>query len=164
MSLLSLRTARLRAMPWQQLSEAELADLFAPDVVQWLPGGFQGLAGDAPRRAFLAALSNEADVAALQDSTGQGIGLVILSAPQQEAGLHGGALRSLGYLFAEAAWGQGLATELLGGLQDSLRGSGVTLSGGVMAQNTASARVLEKAGFAAAPAQGETVYRWHAGR
>ncbi|KIC13826.1 GNAT family N-acetyltransferase [Leisingera sp. ANG-Vp] len=158
MSLLDLQTSRLRAAPWQDLADAELADLFAPKVVQWLPAGFQSPADEAARRVFLQAVSQQAEVIALRSLAGQGIGLVILSSPED-----GGATRNLGYLFAESAWGQGLAGELIAGLQACFSGSGVTLSGGVMQENAASARVLEKAGFTPQPAGAETVYSWHAG-
>ncbi|MCF6431831.1 GNAT family N-acetyltransferase [Leisingera sp. MMG026] len=158
MSLLDLQTSRLRAVPWRNLTDAEMAELFAPKVVQWLPSGFQTPEDDGARRAFLEAVSQQAEVIALRETAGQGIGLVIFSFPDK-----GAAIRNLGYLFAEAAWGQGLASELLGGLQAHFRGSGVTISGGVMQQNAASARVLEKAGFTPGPSGTETVYSWRAG-
>lgn len=53
-----------------------------------------------------------------------------------------------GYLFAEAVWGQGLATELVSGLASEMAGKGpIRLVGGVDKRNKASARVLSKAGF-----------------
>ncbi|NSY37605.1 GNAT family N-acetyltransferase [Leisingera sp. ANG59] len=158
MSLLDLETGRLRAAPWQDLTAAELADLFAPEVVQWLPAGFQAQGSDESRRDFLAAVSQQAEVAALCNTAGKGVGLIILSFPEE-----GGSIRNLGYLFAEIAWGQGLASELISGLQAHFRGSGVTLSGGVMQENAASAWVLQKAGFTPEPAGAETVYSWFSG-
>ncbi|OBY24432.1 GNAT family N-acetyltransferase [Leisingera sp. JC1] len=158
MSLLDLKTGRLRAAPWQDLTAAELAGLFAPKVVQWLPDGFQAQGSDQSRREFLAAVSQQAEVAALCNAAGEGVGLIILSFPEE-----GSSIRNLGYLFAESAWGQGLASELIGGLQAHFRGSGVTLSGGVMQENAASARVLQKSGFTPEPAGAETVYSWFSG-
>lgn len=155
MSLLELQTSRLRAARWQELTEAELAGLFAPKVVQWLPEGFQAQGSDQARRDFLAAVAQQAEVIGLRAAEGQGIGLLILSHPED-----GSKTRNLGYLFAEAAWGQGLASELISGLQAHFSGSGICLSGGVMQENAASARVLEKAGFTPQPAGGETVYSW----
>lgn len=155
MSLLDLQTSRLQAAPWQGLAEAELAGLFAPKVVQWLPAGFQTPEDGGARRAFLEAVSQQAEVIALRNAAGQGIGLVILSHPEE-----GGSTRNLGYLFAGSAWGQGLASELIAGLQAHFRGSGVTLSGGVMQENGASARVLEKAGFTPEHSGAEIVYSW----
>ncbi|MEX0303034.1 MAG: GNAT family N-acetyltransferase [Leisingera sp.] len=157
MSLLDFQTARLQAVPWQDLTALEMAGLFAPNVVRWLPQGFQATEDDGARRAFLAAVSQQAEVIALRNLAGQSIGLVILSFPEE-----GRLIRNLGYLFAEPAWGQGLASELIAGLQVHFRGSGVTLSGGVMQENAASARVLEKAGFTPEPMGAETVFCWRA--
>ncbi|KIC31919.1 GNAT family N-acetyltransferase [Leisingera sp. ANG-S5] len=158
MSLLDLKTRRLRAGAWQDLTAAELEGLFAPKVVQWLPAGFQAQGGDQSRRDFLAAVSQQAEVVALRTVSGEGVGLIILSLTEDSS-----SIRNLGYLFAEAVWGQGLASELIAGLQAHFRGSGVTLSGGVMQENAASARVLQKAGFTPAPAGEETVYSWYSG-
>ncbi|CUH98066.1 GNAT family N-acetyltransferase [Leisingera aquaemixtae] len=155
MSLLTLRTRRLRAARWQELTEADLAALFAPKVVQWLPEGFQTQDSDRARRDFLAAVAQQAEVIGLCAAKGQAIGLLILSHPED-----GSKTRNLGYLFAETAWGQGLASELISGLQAHFSGSGICLSGGVMQENAASARVLEKAGFTPQPAGGETIYNW----
>lgn len=158
MSLLDLKTKRLRAASWHDLTALELEELFAPKVVQWLPDGFQTAQDHSARQAFLRAVSQQAEVVALQNTAGDGIGLVILSLPEE-----GSDTRNLGYLFAEAAWGQGLASELIAGLQAHFRGSGVTLSGGVMQENAASARVLQKSGFTPEPAGAETVYSWFSG-
>jgi len=70
----------------------------------------------------------------------------------------------IGYLFAEAAWGNGLATELVAGLVDWARQHQLisTLTGGVATDNPASARVLVKNGFTAidgADREGEAIYR-----
>lgn len=123
-------------------------------MVRWLPGGFQGTTDEAGRRAFLDMLSAEAEAVALISQDG-GIGLLILSRPQP-----GSAERHIGYLLAQSAWGQGLASELLRAVQDMFRASGVVLSGGVMDENAASARVLEKAGFTGIREGDEVVYRW----
>lgn len=154
LNLQDLHSLRLRAVRWQELSAAELNELFAPDVVRWLPGGFQGTADEAARRRFLGQLSQAAEVVALR-AEGRGIGLLILSYPRA-----GSRERHIGYLLAERGWGKGLATEMLRAVQDLFRGSGVVLSGGVMDDNAASARVLEKAGFAGTREGDEVIYRW----
>lgn len=155
MTLSALRSARLTAVPWPRCNATELAALFAPEVVRYLPPGFQGLDDDDVRRSFLNSLADEAEVVALR-MQGEGcVGLLILSLPQD-------GVRHLGYLLARRVWGQGLASEMLAALQDLLGGTGVTLAGGVMDANTASARVLEKAGFVAGSGDGDTVYRWTA--
>ncbi|MFW8634394.1 GNAT family N-acetyltransferase [Cribrihabitans pelagius] len=157
MSLLDLQTPRLRAGRWQDLAEGDLAALFAKPVVRWLPPGFQGLSQAAAQRAFLGALAEQAEVAALFGRDGHGAGLVILSHPEPRS-----RTRNLGYLLVEDVWGQGLAGELLTALQTQFRGSGATLRGGVMQANAASARVLARAGFSAEAQDGETVYSWTA--
>ena len=65
-----------------------------------------------------------------------------------DATLHSGEVR-LGYVFAEAAWGHGYATELVWGFVSECRERGVTaeLVAGVTEANTASRKVLDKAGF-----------------
>jgi len=155
MSLTSLRTARLRGGDWRALCADDLAALFAPDVVKFLPSGFQGLEVEDEQRSFLAELSQQASVLALFDLSGRGVGLLILSHADQNT-----PERHLGYLFAQHVWGQGLATELIAALQTEFRDTNVTLCGGVMLGNTASARLLERAGFHGADFDGEVIYRW----
>jgi RimJ/RimL family protein N-acetyltransferase len=54
----------------------------------------------------------------------------------------------LGYFLGQQSWGQGLASELLAGLVQSLRQcDNAVIVAGVDPDNTASARVLEKVGF-----------------
>ena len=69
----------------------------------------------------------------------------------------------IGYLFAEAAWGQGVATELVAGLADWARTqeSVHTLTGSVASTSRASARVLVKNGFekTADNDDGEEIYQ-----
>lgn len=153
--LLDLKSARLTARRWQDLSAPDLEALFAPDVVRWLPGGFQGTTDDASRRAFLDMLAAEAETVALYSAEG-GIGLLILSHPEPDS-----SERHIGYLLAEKDWGKGLASELLRAVQALFRGSGVVLAGGVMDDNAASARVLEKTGFTGTREGDEMVYRWN---
>ncbi|APG46265.1 GNAT family N-acetyltransferase [Phaeobacter porticola] len=163
MSLLSLRSDRLVAIRPEEIATGDLAALFAPEVVRWLPPGFQTCEGEADQRAFLRKLQHQAEVIGLADARGEVLGLMVLTdaAPGEDT-------RHLGYLLAERVWGQGLASELLAALQVQMRGRAVTLAGGVMMQNHGSARVLVKAGFvpdhaeASAAAEGEVIYRWRA--
>lgn len=155
MTLAGLTTVRLRGGEWCELCGDDLAALFAPDVVEFLPGGFQGLEVVGEQRAFLAELSQRADVLALFDAFGQGVGLLILSHANPNT-----SERHLGYLFAQNVWGQGLATELVAALQALFRDTNVTLCGGVMLGNTASARLLDRAGFHGVEFDGEVIYRW----
>ena len=77
--------------------------------------------------------------------SGWPMGLVILFETPPEVGME----VRLGYLLADAGWGMGFATEIVGGLirwcraQPSIR----SLAGGVASDNAASRRVLEKNGF-----------------
>ncbi|WP_240931648.1 GNAT family N-acetyltransferase [Parasedimentitalea denitrificans] len=150
-----MSTERLRGGHWQQLSRDDLAALFAPDVVAFLPPGFHGLTTQISQRNFLTILSKQAEVVGLFEPSGAGVGLLILSNAEPNS-----SDRHLGYLLAQRVWGQGLATELIAALQDRYRGTDVTLSGGVMHDNTASARLLQRAGFAGEAHGDETVYRW----
>jgi len=155
LSLASLNTAQLRGGDWRELCADDLAALFAIDVVEFLPTGFHGLDTAEQQQDFLGALSQQADVLALFDVSGQGVGLVILSHANPNS-----PERHLGYLLAQRVWGQGLATEVIAALQAQFRETNVTLCGGVMQGNTASARLLERAGFHGAEFDGEAIYRW----
>ncbi|MFP3382190.1 GNAT family N-acetyltransferase [Tritonibacter sp. SIMBA_163] len=161
MALLALQSERLRAVPVARLSPQDRDALFEPEVVTYLPDGFQGLETDAARCVLLDGVQQEAEVVALSTRAGEVIGLLILS-----HGAAGDRLRHLGYLFVRATWGQGYASEMLRALQDLYRGQPVVLSGGVMADNAASARVLQKNGFVrGAPSEaGEVTYTWDAER
>ncbi|AZV77437.1 N-acetyltransferase [Parasedimentitalea marina] len=155
MTLAGLTAGRLQGGDWRQLSPDDLATLFKPEVVEFLPHGFQGLLTEPDQRAFLTALSSQAEVLALFEETGAGVGLVILSHADPDS-----TERHLGYLLAQRIWGQGLATGLIAGLQDLYRGTDVTLCGGVMQGNTASARLLQRAGFQGRDTGDEVVYCW----
>ena len=77
--------------------------------------------------------------------SGEFLGLLILAKPPGVSDIH------LGYLFAETAWGNGYATELLRGVvtvaKANKSGRSIKLVAGVERDNAASIRVLEKAGF-----------------
>lgn len=49
MALLDLQSERLRAVPVARLSPQDREALFEPEVVAYLPDGFQGLETDAAR-------------------------------------------------------------------------------------------------------------------
>jgi len=73
------------------------------------------------------------------------LGLLMLVEIAEDCGMRAW---HLGYLLAQSAWGQGYASEMVGGLVDACRSAGpMRLIGGVGHGNKASARVLEKAGF-----------------
>jgi RimJ/RimL family protein N-acetyltransferase len=154
-TLAGLSAGRLRGSDWRQLARADLAALFEPEVVEFLPSSFHGLTTEISQREFLTNLSQQAEVVALFETSGLGVGLVILSHTEPDS-----SERHLGYLLARRVWGQGLATELIAALQEMYRGTDVTFCGGVMQGNTASARLLHRAGFQADDHGDEVVYRW----
>ncbi len=83
---------------------------------------------------------------ATERASGRPIGLVILhDAARDESAID----VRIGYLIVEAAWGRGLATELVGGLVEWARTQPCvhTLTAGVDPAQQASARVLLKNGF-----------------
>ena len=155
MTLAGLSAGRLHGGDWRQLRRDDLAALFEPEVVEFLPPGFHGLTTVTSQREFLTSLSQQAEVVALFEPSGAGVGLLILSYAEP-----GNTERHLGYLLAQRVWGQGLATELIAALQDVVHGSNVILCGGVMHGNAASARLLHRAGFQAEDQGDETEYRW----
>lgn len=87
---------------------------------------------------------------------GRAIGFLILfeSPSRQEPAL---VDVRLGYVLAEAAWGKGLASELVSGLVEWARSKGSikSISGGVAKDNPASAQVLLNNGFAAVDYDGD---------
>ena len=148
-------TSRLLVRDWRpvieksasrKVLEAELSSILSRPVLQHLPPSMH--LDDAPGRmsSWIDARAKECDVLLVQrkDSAAV-IGLVILASESASAAVPD--LR-IGYLFAESAWGQGFASELLEGLVAwTGRAGPVRLVGGVGKDNPASARVLEKAGF-----------------
>ena len=98
---------------------------------------------------------------AMELETGRIVGLLILFEAADELDPRGVDVR-LGYALAEAAWGRGFASELVGGLIEWSRSepSIRTISAGVAPTNEASAQVLRKNGFVlSAVSDSEQVYR-----
>jgi len=150
---LTFATARLRVSHWQAdlanpaaraRLEAELDKLLTPAVMAHLPPSVQrqGSPGDIP--IWIAARHDHGAEVATVVADNTLVGLVFAFFPDPDAeDLH------IGYLFGEAAWGQGFATEMVAGLLHNLQQLGHcgTVHAGVDPKNTASVRVLEKAGF-----------------
>ena len=152
-------TERLAVRDWMPLLEhpaeaARLADalrpILTPPVMRHLPEHVKlpQTAPDIPQ--WMADRAEQGAVATITDTEARAlVGLLFLSHPEQTPG---GSERYLGYLFAQDAWGKGYATEAVTGLLAHLDGQGVLrLLAGVTPENTASARVLVKAGFAHDP-------------
>ncbi|NDW54238.1 GNAT family N-acetyltransferase [Aliiroseovarius sp. PrR006] len=148
-------TQRLSVFSWHDVLadpamraslEAELSGLLTPKVLEHLPPPLQLEGGKASISDWIDARSAESEVHLVEDlRTSDLLGLLILaegaSDPDQTV-LH------IGYLFAQHAWGQGYASEMLVGLCSVVeQDRPARLAGGVDRQNQASARVLQKAGF-----------------
>ncbi len=124
-----------------------ISSLLTPSVLQHLPPPLQVIDASAEAQDWIAARDAESDVLTVQGQDGGPlIGLLILATVDEVGGVQ---TRHIGYMLAEAYWGRGYATELIGGLVDWVRikGQPVRLIGGVDAGNTASAKVLLKNGF-----------------
>lgn len=156
----TVQTDRLLARNWHvdagagwppdELIEA-VVSLLTPKVTESLPVGWQG--EYTPERARRWTQERDAESVVLEvieRSSQRTIGLMLLNEEQRETGET--EIR-LGYLLAEQVWGRGLATELLTGFVDWCEqfAGVVVISAGVDAANPASARVLEKCGFARLP-------------
>ncbi|MDJ0821609.1 MAG: GNAT family N-acetyltransferase [Paracoccaceae bacterium] len=142
-------TERLRVRDWTpRMQEAALRrglrDLLTPAVLAHLPPPLWPEADD-DLSAWVAARQAESQVMlVLEREDGALLGLLILADPDRSGDV---PVQHVGYLLGEAAWGQGYASELVRGLVDVAQGP-LRLIGGVARDNPASARVLEKAGFA----------------
>ena len=150
-------TARLTVESWRPLLASpssrevlieELTPMLTRNVMQHLP---ELLHVDQERDAIVQWISDrnaESEVLAVRDQKHSTLlGLLILAEMPEDDGscsLH------LGYFLSEDAWGKGYATELVSGLVEYLkyRRDVARIQGGVGVGNKASARVLEKVGFA----------------
>lgn len=156
---LAFETERLRVQHWQKMLDdpparerlvKEIEPLLQPDVLRDLPPSMH--LGDAP-----GAICNWVEARAAESECyhvtrrvdGDLLGLLILvedTSPTPVPTLH------IGYLFAQTAWGQGFATELLGGVLDVAKRYGpLCLMGGVAQSNPVSAHILRKLGFEKQP-------------
>lgn len=150
------QTARLTVSKWdsaladpagRQRIETALPGLLTPAVVRHLPDSVQ-LNGTADQIGdWITQRRGHMDVW-LVERLDQLIGLLFLFGSNDSDA----PTRHFGYLFAEQAWGQGYATELVQGLVDFLdHGDPLTLRAGVALGNPASAGVLTKSGFVPLP-------------
>ena len=143
-------TDRLRVEDWngalahpdtRVTLEGELQKVLTPEVLAHLPGPLQLGSGADAGKDWVSGRAEESDVfTSYGQPSGELIGLLIVFV--EEGSGH------IGYLLGKDHWGKGYATELLRGLIKAAQRAGlVRLAGGVGADNPASARVLEKAGF-----------------
>lgn len=148
---LEFRTERLTVKCWSALQAdrdalarlvAELAGILTPATTAFLPPNMQVAAGGGDIGAWVRGRATESDVCTVRQVDGKLVGLLILHVS--------GDIIRIGYLLGEAFWGRGYGTELVQGFVRWCAASGgrYQLIGGVEADNQASIRVLEKAGFA----------------
>ena len=115
-----------------------MAGMLTPPVLRHLPPPLQQTDDIG---AWIDLRHAEASIFLVQTNDARLIGLLILAdMGGTPASIH------VGYLFGEAHWGRGYATELLRGLVASVTPP-VRLVAGVAPENRASVRVLERAGF-----------------
>lgn len=149
-----VRWAPLLGDPAQRSAlERELDMLLSAAVLSDLPPSMQRQATGQTVSAWIDDRAAESDVFVLREVNGQElVGLLILNTTADPVPhLH------LGYLLDHAVWGRGYATELVCGLLDvAKRAAPLRLIGGVSRDNPASARVLQKAGFALDQATDDT--------
>lgn len=164
-----LSTDRLVAAEWHWLADRHGLDLV--DVVssvltaattEALPPSWQGDHDRARATAWIGERDEESPtLLVVERDGGRAVGLLILFPSTEGAGPEPVELR-LGYVLAEAAWGRGLASELVAGLVDWARSTPTiaSLAGGVAEGNEASVKVLRRNGFQPAEVSGgEQVYR-----
>lgn len=153
----AFETERLHVDGWHSLSRDDdslaraVATVLTERVTRSLPTSWQGGYTEERARDWIAERDAEGTtLLVVEQSTGQVVGFVILF----ETGAHSapdgvGVEVRVGYLLSEPTWGQGYASELIGGLVGWCRGRTAiySLTGGVGRDNAASVRVLQKNGF-----------------
>jgi RimJ/RimL family protein N-acetyltransferase len=131
-----------------QLAEI-VAGILTPTTTSELPPAWQGNYDDQRAAAWIEDRDDESPTLLVVDHrTVEPIGLLILFESDSEVDAGTTDVR-VGYVIAEPAWGQGLASELVGALVawGRERPSIGSMSAGVNASNHASVRVLHKTGF-----------------
>ncbi|MEM8729734.1 MAG: GNAT family N-acetyltransferase [Pseudomonadota bacterium] len=152
-------TVRLSVQNWlpnldnvqtRQALEQSLSAILSDRVLEHLPTPLQLEYPKGGVSTWIDARAKESEVLLVSWKQSKTlVGLLILASG-------GGAaerpLVHIGYLLAETAWGQGVASELLRGLVAAVKKEGpARLVGGVCRNNPASARVLQKTGFVLSP-------------
>lgn len=151
------KTARLDVVGWHSSPLPpgnSLADvvttLLTATTTRALPPSWRGDYDHARAAAWIRERDDESAVSLATDrETAIPVGLIILfEAPGNDGS--GRVDVRLGYLLAESVWGNGLGTELVAGFVEWCRSMPRvrSIAGGVGSDNTASARVLAKNGFA----------------
>ncbi len=151
-------TDRLQVVGWRSRGDAALTAFLTSalthNVTRELPPSWQTGLTLSGAKAWIAKRDGEGKMFLIEAKYSAPIG-VFMFFPDMPTPTQGQV--RVGYVFAEQAWGQGYATELLVGFLKLWDQSGTTatLLAGVTASNLASRRVLEKAGFSRVSKQGE---------
>ncbi|MFV2051905.1 GNAT family N-acetyltransferase [Aliiroseovarius sp. YM-037] len=129
---------------------AALENMLTPKILKELPPSMQ--VDDTPTAVseWVDARAEESDVYVVSVTPkGDLCGLLILVKELESAAV---PTIHMGYLFAEQAWGNGYATEVIEGvLQAASDAAPLCFVGGVTKENGASAHILRKLGFALQP-------------
>jgi ribosomal-protein-alanine N-acetyltransferase len=153
----SFQTDRLIVDEWHAASLASegdrsladiVASLMTASVTRPLPSEWQGEYTRHRAKEWIAQRDHEGPtLLAVERSSRLAVGLVILLETEVSTG--SGVDIRLGYVLAEAAWGRGIGSELVGGFVEWCRAQSEigSLIAGVTADNPASIRILEKSGF-----------------
>lgn len=124
----------------------DLTVMLSPAVLKYLPPSLYVEQNTDAVLGWINERAAQSDVYLVNDARTEAlVGLLILvSGPQP-----GGVLNvHFGYLFTEAAWGKGYASEMIAGLLQVARTkASMILVGGVAKGNGASAHILRKCGF-----------------
>ena len=147
------KTNRISILHWDFVeSHEELKDrrmdsvlnIMTPNVTKALPDGWQNLNTIDKAEEWIKDRKNDSHFYAITlTESNEIIGFLFLYATNGIKELR------LGYLLTESVWGQGIGSELVKGLVEWSRNTGIvnSISGGVEKDNIGSIKVLEKNGF-----------------
>lgn len=150
-------TSRLSIESWKDyLSDTKQMEILAERVVMMLsekvtknlPQEWAQIKSITNAKNWIQERDNESYVYIVKNlETHQIMGLLFLNETSKD--ITGRSHLQLGFLLSEEYWGKGLASEMIEGLVNWCITSGevAKITGGVMADNVASSRVLEKCGF-----------------
>jgi len=152
----TFKTRRLLIKEWHSLTpdeckiqdlESTVASILTPPVTKFLPPEWQGSYSTERAEQWIKERDQEGTTLLVIEQTNRSaVGLVILI--ELKNNISQGVELRLGYLLEEKSWGMGLATELLYGFVEWCKKNSITsVIGGVVLENSASQRVLEKVGF-----------------
>lgn len=147
------KTNRISILNWsfveshEELKEHRIEcvlNIMTPNVTKSLPDGWQNLNTIDKAEEWIDDRKNDSYFYAITLTESQEIiGFLFLYATDGIQELR------LGYLLGESVWGQGIGSELVKGLVEWSRNTGIvnSISGGVEKDNIGSIKVLEKSGF-----------------